>query len=253
MNLANFDGIGWLLLMLGPLIFLQRILHREIQALILIITQRPSVTLAIFSVLFLPGVALHEASHYFMARILRVKVGRVSLVPRQLKGGKLRMGFVETAQTDAVRDALIGAAPLITGSAVVAYIGIVRMGLLPIGDELITGQLGLFWQRMTLLPLLPDFWVWFYLSFVVSSTMLPSSSDRRTWLPVLFAVLCVVVVALIIGAGPWLSETIAPTFNQVMRSISIIFAISVAVHIIILLPIWLLRILAGRLTGLTVD
>ncbi len=238
--------------MLGPLILLQRFLHREIQALLLILTRRPSFTIAIFSVLFLPGVALHEASHYVMARLLRVPVGRVSLVPRPLKGGKLRLGFVETAQTDAVRDAFIGAAPLITGGVVIAYIGILRMGLLPIGDELLTGQLALFWQRVVQLPLLPDFWLWFYLSFVVSSTMLPSPSDRRTWLPILITVLGLVLLALIAGAGPWLSTHLAPVFNQAMRSISVIFAISVAVHTVIALPVWLFRVFIGRLLGLSV-
>ena len=130
-------GLGWLLLMLGPLLVLQRALHRQLQGVFLILTRRPAVAMGIFSFIFLPGVALHEGSHYLMARLLGVHTGRVSLLPRPTRTGMLQLGFVETAHTDVVRDALIGAAPLITGGMVVAYIGVTRMKLLPPGERLI--------------------------------------------------------------------------------------------------------------------
>ena len=56
--------------MLGPLLLLQRALHREIQVVFLLITRRPEITVALFSLLFFPGVLLHEGSHYLMAKIL---------------------------------------------------------------------------------------------------------------------------------------------------------------------------------------
>jgi hypothetical protein len=253
MNLAAYDGIVWLLLMLGPLLILQRKLHLEIQSLFLILTHRPTVTITIFSILFLPGVALHEASHFLMARLLRVRTGRVSLFPRVLKGGRLRMGYVETGSTDVVRDALIGAAPLLTGGLVVTYIGMIRMGLVPLGNDLLKGQFELFWQGLAHLPLLPDYWLWFYLAFVVSSTMLPSPSDRHAWLPILVVAGALVLLALVAGAGAWMVANLAPFFNQALRTIAAVFAISVAVHVVILLPIWLLRLLVSRVTGLSVS
>jgi hypothetical protein len=253
MNLAAYDGIVWFLLMLGPLLILQRKLHLEIQSLFLILTRQPTVTITIFSILFLPGVALHEASHFLMARLLGVRTGRVSLLPRALKGGRLRMGYVETGSTDVVRDALIGAAPLLTGGLVVTYIGIIRMGLVPLGNDLLKGQFDLFWQGLAHLPLLPDFWLWFYLAFVVSSTMLPSPSDRRAWLPILVVAGVLVLLALAAGAGSWMAANLAPVFNQVLRTIAAVFAFSVAVHVVILLPVWLLRLLVSRITGLSVS
>ncbi|HUG33182.1 MAG TPA: hypothetical protein VMJ90_00320, partial [Anaerolineales bacterium] len=60
----------WLVLVLVPLILLQRLLHREIQAVFLILTRNPGVTMGIFSLIFLPGVFLHELSHFLMAKIL---------------------------------------------------------------------------------------------------------------------------------------------------------------------------------------
>jgi hypothetical protein len=251
MNFSFLDGIGWLLLTLGPLLIFQSWLHQEIQALLLILTRRPSVAVALFSILFFPGVTLHELSHFLAARLLDVPTGRISLIPKQMKNGRLRLGFVETAPTDFFRDALIGTAPLFSGGAVMAYIGIIRMGLIPIGNSLLTGQFSLFWQEFSALPLLPDFWLWLYLAFVVSSTMLPSSSDRKAWLPILEVFGILLILGLFFGIGPWLVANVAPVFNQVMRSIAVIFAISLAVHVAILLPTWLLRLLICRMTGLT--
>jgi hypothetical protein len=75
-------GFFWFVLVLVPLILLQRLLHREIQAVFLIITRDTRLTMGIFQMIFLPGVFLHEASHYVMAKILRVPTGRFSILPQ---------------------------------------------------------------------------------------------------------------------------------------------------------------------------
>ena len=137
----TFDGILWLLLLLGPLLFLQRALHREIQTVFLLITRRPEIAVAMFSMLFFPGVLLHESSHYLMAKILGVRTGRVSLIPESIEGNRLRLGFVETSTTDILRDALIGTAPLLAGGLFVAYAGIVHLDLLSVWDGLASGNI----------------------------------------------------------------------------------------------------------------
>ncbi len=250
MNLAGIDGLLWLLLLLGPLFLLQRKLHYELQGLLLILTRRADISLILFSVLFLPGVVLHEGSHYLMARLLGVRTGRISLLPQAVRGGKLRLGYVETVSVDFVRDALIGAAPLLTGGLAVAYIGIGRLDLLPLGRDLLGGQPGLFFQALALLPAQTDFWLWFYLVFVTSSMMMPSAADRRAWLPVVLAAAAVSVLALVAGAGPWLAGTFAPALNQGLRGMAVVVAISAAVHAVVLAPVWGGRLLLTRVTGM---
>src|SRR5512139_1205122 len=105
--MSNVDGLMWLLLILGPLLFVQRRLHRETQAVLLLITRHKEISLALFSLLFFPGVLLHELSHYVTARIFGVRTGRFSLLPTPLPDGRLRLGFVETASVDFIRDAII--------------------------------------------------------------------------------------------------------------------------------------------------
>ena len=172
--LQNWDGLLWLLLFLGPLLFFQRQLHFELQALFLLITRHENAALGIFSLLFLPGVLLHETSHYLIARLLGVRTGRFSLMPQVLPDGRLQLGFVETAPADLLRDGLIGAAPLVTGGVVMAYLGAYRLGLLPLAALFTAANWPGLWSALAALPEQPDFWLWFYLAFAVSTTMLPS-------------------------------------------------------------------------------
>lgn len=248
------DGLWWLLLWLGPLLFFQRSLHRELQGIFLLLTRKPVLTIGLYSLLFFPGVLLHEGSHYVMARLLRVRTGRVSLIPRPIKGGtKLQLGFVETVPSDVVRDALIGAAPLITGGVLVAYIGIVRMGLIPLWGFPFQGDSASFFQAIALLPAQPDFWIWFYFAFVISSTMFPSPSDRQAWLPLAAILVILLALALIAGAGPWMAAHIEIPLNQALRSLAGVFAVSLAIHLVCWLPVALLRQVISRLTGLSIS
>lgn len=109
------EGLRWFLLTLLPLIFLQRALHHELQVVLVLLIRRVDIALVVFSLLFLPGVLLHEVSHFIAAKLLRVPTRGFSLVPRRLDDGRLLMGYVETAPTDFIRDALIGAAPFLAG------------------------------------------------------------------------------------------------------------------------------------------
>lgn len=248
----SIDGLGWLLLTLGPLLFFQRHLHRELQMVLLLLTRRPTMALGMFSLLFFPGVLLHEFSHFIMAQILMVRTGRFSLLPQLLPDGRLRLGYVETAETDWLRDALIGTAPLLAGGVVMAYLGFDRLGLVPLAAFLGLGDWEAFWRGFRLLPQQQDFWLWFYLAFAISTTMLPSASDRRTWLPLALIGVVLAGLALLAGAGPWMLTHLAPPLNQLLRLLATIFGVSLVVHLALLIPLRLMRSLISNLTGLRI-
>jgi hypothetical protein len=162
------------------------------------------------------------------------------------------MGFVETAQTDIIRDSLIGLAPLIAGSLFLAYAGLNRLGLATLLDVLANGQTELFWAGLKLMPQVDDFFLWFYLAFAVSSTMMPSESDRHAWLPLGLWTAGLLALAIFAGAGAWMLENIAPLLNDFFGSVATLFGLSVALHVILLLPIMLLHGIVSKVTGMDV-
>jgi len=249
---SQLAGFFWFIFMLVPLILLQRLLHREIQAVFLILTRDARLTMGIFSFIFLPGVFLHELSHFLMAKILRVPTGRFSIIPQPLPDGRLQLGYVETAQADIVRDSLIGAAPLIFGTLFVAYVSIYPLDMRILWDTFRNSQFNLFWLGLTELPHEKDFYLWFYLTFAVSSTMMPSESDRHAWLELAISVGVIFAIALLIGAGPWMLNNVAPLISSFLSSVAVIFGLSSAVHVVLILPTALMHRLLTRVTGVDV-
>jgi hypothetical protein len=249
---ALLTGLLWLVGLLLLFLAAQRWLHRQIHAILLIMTRHPTLSLGLFSLIFFPGVLLHETSHYLMAVLLRVRTGKFSLLPQVLPDGTLRLGYVETAKTDVLRDALIGTAPLLTGGAVVALIGISLVPVTPLWTWVNQGRLDLAWEALRAIPGQPDFWLWFYLGFAISSTMLPSASDRRAWLPIAIPLLVLTGLAVFAGAGPWLLEHLAPGIETLLSALVTVLALSLAAHLALGLPIGLLAALVSRVTGLRV-
>ena len=250
--MTQLTGFFWFVLMLLPLIILQRLLHREIQAVFLILTRNAQITMGVFQFIFLPGVFLHETSHFLMAKLLRVPTGRFSILPQPLPDGRLQMGYVETAKADIVRDSLIGAAPLIIGTLFVAYAAIYQLEMRVLWDVLRDGKFNLFWMGIRALPNVQDFYLWLYLTFAVSSMMMPSESDRHAWLELVISVGVLFSIALLIGAGPWMLNNVAPLISNFLSSVAVIFGLSSLVHVVLVLPTALIHKLLTRITGVDV-
>lgn len=171
----------------------------------------------IFNALLLPGVIVHELSHFFMAAMLGVPTGRITIFPHDQEGEK-RLGSVEIAKTDPVRESLIGGAPVIINS----------LGLVALNRWQWTG--GWTWLKLTQ----GQFWLWFYAVLALSNTMFTSKSDRRAW-PFM------VGVSLLAGVTLYLLNLIKPieaaVTDWLVRGITILniaFTITVGVDLVIL-------------------
>lgn len=250
---VDLVGLTWLVLFLILLLVFQRLLHREIQLVVMLLTRRPDVSIIVFSLLFFPGVFLHETSHFLAARLLGVRTGRLSLLPRALPGGKLQLGYVETAPVDWLRETVIGIAPLVSGMAFVAYAALVQLHLAGFWGLATDFTLAELRQSLQSMWAVPDFWLWFYLVLTVSSMMFPSASDRRAWLPLGISVGILLSISLYLGAGPWIVQRVAPVLNPFFPAVASVFATSLVAHVLLYLPTRLARSLLSHVSGIRVS
>ena len=133
-----------------------------------------------------------------------------------------------------------------------AYVGISQMQLHKLWDVLRNGQLELFFLGLGLLPAVKDFYLWFYLAFAVSSTMLPSESDRHAWLPLGLWVAGLFVLAIFAGAGTWMLTNLAPLLSDFLTVVALLFALSLILHVVLLLPTFITHRIVSRVTGVDV-
>ena len=244
------DGLIGLLVLVPLFLIVQRRVHEEAQALFYLLTQRIDFALALFSLLVLPGVIIHETSHFVMATLLRVPVTRFSVIPKAIGNNKLRMGYVETAKVDFLRDAIIGFAPLFLGSVMIALIGFFPLRLGTAWQSFPAISLDVFKDTILAMTRIPDFWMWFYLVVAISTTMFPSASDRRAGF-FLFA------FVMVIGAGLWMAggqalllELARGPVNVGLRAFCAVLGMSLAFHVVVFIPIYLLRRIAQSARGL---
>ncbi len=243
----------WLLIALVPLILLERWIHRHLQGLWLLLLRDADMALVMYSLMMLPGVLLHEGSHWVAATLLGVRAGRFSVVPQRLPNGNLRLGYVETARADPLRESLIGAAPLIVGVAAIIFMGYSRLGVGPVGVALGQGDLLGGLAAAQAMGQRPDFWLWVYLIFTVANCMLPSASDRRAWGPVLLGVAVLTGLMFYVGLGPVLVDSLGDVLERAARALAAGFTLTVGLNLLILPLLAALEWVVMRLTGLKVD
>jgi hypothetical protein len=244
----NWTLIFWTMLLLIPLLWLMRRVHEGLQELFYLLTAHKTAAIYLFQILLLPGVLLHEFSHYLIARLLGVRVRKVSLQP-VVQGDKIQMGAVVIERADFIRGLLIGMAPLVLGSIAVVLIGqqvfdvsqVIHAAQASDSPGVIDAIRAAFGVN--------DAWIWLYLIFAISNAMLPSKSDRESLWPMVAFITLLAVVAAIAGWGLDLVSSLAKPVETALSLLLVAFGITVFVDAIFLGVITLLRGLISLLTG----
>jgi hypothetical protein len=245
----------WALVLIAliPLVILERWIHKHLQGLWLLLLRDADMALVMYSLIMLPGVLLHEGSHWLAALLLGVRTGRFSVIPKRLPNGNLRLGYVETAKADPLREALIGAAPLAAGVAAIIFMGYARLGVGAVGTAAAQGDVWATAAAVQAMGRQPDFWLWVYLLFTVANSMLPSASDRRAWGPVAVAAVLVTGLLIYAGLGDDLMSSLSGVLTSAARALAAGFSLTVVINLLIVPVLWGVEQVVMRLTGMKVQ
>ncbi len=259
MNDPFFDSLTpllWAGLAFPIVLVMQRWINRHLQGVALLVTGRVQWSIVIYAIIMLPGVLLHELSHWLTANILGVRTGRFSLWPKLQEDGTLRLGYVEyykSASVGPIRETLIGGAPLIFGTAAVLAIGFYIFQAAELLIMIRDGTPDALSAALNQLFETNDFWLWLYLLFAISNAMMPSPSDRRAW-PAFFLLMGLLLIALyILGFQDFLYRGLTGPVATVFGYLALAFSMTIAVDLIVMGVIWFLEWFFGRLRGAHVE
>ncbi len=241
-----------LLAVLGLLLWADRWLHRHLQGLMFLLTQDQELALWLYAIVLLPGVLLHELSHALVAVLVGVKIGRINILP-QRAGKRIQLGFVPVQQTDFLRASLIGGAPLLFGSIVVVAVGYGVFATPELMGALSAGDLRTAFTLFVALLRAPDVWIWVYLIFAVSNTMLPSRSDVHAWPFLGFVVALIAGFIVFIGGASVLLDSVGRFLTVVVRWVILLGASTVLVDLPIFLLIYLAIKIVERFRGVRLE
>lgn len=228
----------------GLTLILQRWLHQHIQGLTFAVTGDPGCAMRILFLLLLPGVILHEGSHWVVAKLLGVRTGKVSLGLGRAPGKHFSLGSVNVERTDSLRESLIGLAPFAVGLGAILLIAGYGFNLWPDSSLTVNQMLDV------VLPTVNDplTWLDLYLIFAVSTAMIPSESDREPWGPVLVFFGVVGGLAILLGWTPRIPPEVIDIARRVLQALTFAFGVSAAVNLAVAAAIWVVEFTVTSVT-----
>jgi hypothetical protein len=212
-------------------------IQKHLQGLAMLLGLSARSGLMLYTLIFFPGVFLHEMSHFLMAAVLGVKTGEITLFPRfnqePKAGGAATLGSVEVAKSDFIRASFIGAAPFIAGSLALYFM--VKTYFFDF--KLINTAVHLTWTLNRQQPFIT--FIMLYLIFVIGNTMFSSKEDTRSWPLIVIIMVTLAVLGYLSGNLHGAIEFFKPFFFLLANTLlgAMFFAVIIDVIFIIFLII----------------
>jgi hypothetical protein len=251
-NAMNWMPFFWLAATLGLLLLVERWIHRHLQGVMLLLTGSPEMAVVLYALPLLPGIFLHELSHAMAAVLLGVHVDGISIGPK-LTGQRIQLGFVPVDDTDTVRSSLIGLAPLLVGCATILLIGYTVFDIGSLGDAIAMADWPSALGSLVAMLQAPDVWIWAYIIFTVSNTMLPSQADRQSWPPVVLFLVFLLALIWIAGLGPIVLASLAPPLTIGLHWLALMCTLTLIIDLPFVLGITLSEKALEQIKGWTVN
>jgi hypothetical protein len=223
-------------------LFLQQWLHRHIQTFALMLTGNSGCALRLLFYLLLPGIVLHELSHFVVAKLLFVPTGKVSIGLGRTLRNRVSLGSVNITRTDPFRESLIGIAPFAFGLGAIWMLMGFGFDLWPSAGMLLPQLM----QRIQTYSSDWTTWLDLYLVFAVSTAMIPSESDREPWGPVIVVLGLGVAMLFLLGWTPRVPSDVVALARTLLDALTFALGIAVIVNSMIAAMLWIMeRAVAG--------
>lgn len=246
-TISIWASLFWLVIIFLVMLFLNRWITLHINGVGLIVSNSQLTATWLYFFLFLPGILLHEVSHYVVAWLLRANPSKLTLWPKA-KRGRVVLGSVEVRNADPVVHSLIGVAPLVFGSIIVWLIArFLQFDLL--AQTFIDGNMERFYRGLFQSLNTPDFWLWLYLLFAISNAMLPSPADRVYWRPVLLFIGVIIVLLVSFDLFPAIPGVLQETLLNIISIFVFAMSTVIVVNLFFITFIFLLELTLGVTTG----
>jgi hypothetical protein len=191
-----------------------------------------------------PGTVIHELAHLFTAEILRVRTGKLTLVPESIREANIKSGSVAVAETDPFRRYAIGLAPIFAGIIVLTALSY----FLPVFLDSVFYSGIPFWQNAD------TYWLLLigYGMFATSNSMFSSPEDVKGFLPFAFVIGVFVFLGYMLGIRFSLTGELLEITMRTMTTLSNSLLVVIALNVSLLILSWgltwsLLRMLRLRL------
>ncbi len=248
-----WTSLLWLGLLMVPVTLLKRWVMIHLHALGVITLGSDYRAIWLRFLVLAPGIFLHEFSHWLTAKLLFVPTGQFSLGPsRHVTRGQqvqVTMGYVMIGKTDPIRASLIGVAPFIFGTAAIVLIGNYGFRQALAVDLPPTSIITAVVTHLADLFRVADAWLWLYLTFSISNSLMPSASDRRDWwAAALYLIALATIVVILTGVRQPPPELLAAV-RRTLDTLLFAFTLTLVIDLVIGVVIYVLHQVISRLTG----
>lgn len=201
------------------LFFLSKLLVRSISLFFLKVARRENLAIRLFHLFLLPGVIVHELAHLIVAELMLVRTGGLSFTPEP-DGDRVVMGSVAIQETDPIRRAIIGFAPVFVGILIISFFVFFFLSE--------KSPLGFPW----------DYLLVFFAVFQIGNTMFSSSKDLEGSLFLLIVIFLAAAVCYFLGVR--LPESIvnflnSQHFKEIVRKGIWVLFFPIAIDLVIIL------------------
>ncbi|MCA9947133.1 MAG: hypothetical protein KC449_26825 [Anaerolineales bacterium] len=245
----------WVAFAMIILLVMQRWIHTHLHGLSLLLMGKPERAVILYAIVLLPGVFLHELSHWLAATLLGVRTGTFSIIPKMQADGTVQLGYVEYFKGSTlgpIRESIIGGAPLISGTAVILLIGFRVFGVTELAAAIQIGQIESLATALGQVFQTPDFLLWLYLLFAIANGMMPSRSDRRAWPAFMWTIAIVGLVLSLLGWMGMVINSLAGPATTVFGYLGLALSMAIGVNILFMAIIGILEGIIGRIRGVSV-